>query len=295
MSADNSVAIDNSLIRVKADDGAEADLIITRPSNAQYGVLWLPAMGVSARHYQMFASALAEHGIASAVHEWRGAGSSSLRASRVCDWGYHELLHLDIPASLAAARRCDSALDWIVGGHSLGGQLAALFAAMNPDQVSALALVATGSPWWRTFSGRMRHMLRVIPWIVGAVTSLTGYYPGKRLGFAGRESRGVMRDWARTTREGCYADYASGADSEQALARLAKPVLGVRLDEDSFCPEASLRWLLEKFVEAPIERKHLNATDFQSATADHFSWLKDPGPVVRALVEWMNSRLPHRG
>ena len=292
MTADTRAAIETSLIRVVAADGSAADLAVTRPDQAQYGVLWLPAMGMSARHYQLFASALAEQGIASAMHEWRGVGSSSLRASRVSDWGYHELLHLDIPASLAAARQWDPRIDWIVGGHSLGGQLAAVFSAMRPEHVSGLALVATGSPWWQLFSGRMRLALRAMPWIVGAVTSLAGYYPGKRLGFAGRESLGVMRDWARTTREGRYADYGSGADPEPALARFAKPVLGVRLDEDTLCPAASLRWLLQKFAEAPVNHVDLRAADFHSAKADHFSWLKEPLPVVTAMAEWIHSRLP---
>lgn len=290
MSADDRLAADTMIIRVKAADDAEADLAVTRPPRATCGVLWLPAMGVSARHYELFASALAEQGIASAVHEWRGVGSSALRASRSCDWGYHELLHLDIPASLAAARQCDARIDWIVGGHSLGGQVAALFAALNSQRISGLALVATGSPWWQLFPGRMRLALRAMPWIVGAVTSLTGYYPGKRLGFAGRESCGVMRDWARTTREGCYAVYGSGVDPEQALARFAKPVLGVHLSEDTFCPDASLQWLLQKFPDAPVDRVNLHAADFPSATADHFSWLKDPSPVVKAMAKWMHSR-----
>lgn len=295
MTADNRPAIETMLIRVTAADGSEADLAVTRPTRAQYGVLWLPAMGVSARHYQFFASTLAEQGIASAMHEWRGVGSSALRASRACDWGYHELLHLDIPASLTAARQCDPRIDWIVGGHSLGGQLAAVFAAMNPEQVSGLAVVATGSPWWQLFSGRMRLALRAMPWIVGAVTSLAGYYPGKRLGFAGRESLGVMRDWARTTREGRYADYGSGADPAQAFARFARPVLGVHLDEDTFCPDASLRWLLQKFAEAPVDHLDLLAADFRSAKADHFSWLKEPLPVATAMAGWIRSRLARSG
>ena len=274
-------------IRVRGADGAETDLGVICPSNARLGVLWLPALGVSARHYEAFAMALAEQGVATALHEWRGAGSSDRRASRDCDWGYDELLTVDIPASLAAAREVDPNLRWIVAGHSLGGQLAALFAALNPASIDGFAVVASGSPNWRTFRGRMRWILRAVPWIIPFVTSVYGYYPGKRLGFAGREARTLMHDWARTSRNGCYPNTQAGADSEHALAQFAKPVLGIRLSEDALCPAASFEWLLGKFPCASIEREFLTCEDFASGVANHFSWLKDPQPVAASLAAWL--------
>jgi predicted alpha/beta hydrolase len=257
------------------------------PSTARIGVLWLPALGVGARHYEAFATALAEQGVAIAVHEWRGAGSSDRRASRACDWGYDELLAEDIPASLAAAGEAHPDLRWIIAGHSLGGQLAALFAALNPQSIAGFAFVASGSPYWRAFRGRMRRILRIVPWMIALVTAICGYYPGKRLGFAGREARTLMRDWARTARTGRYQDTADGRDSEQALAGYAQPVLGIRLSEDTLCPEASFEWLLGKFQGAPLARELLAPGDFSSGLANHFSWLKDPQPVAERMAEWL--------
>lgn len=274
-------------IRVRAADGAEADLGVLCPPNANFGVLWLPALGVSARHYEALAIALAAQGIATALHEWRGAGSSNRRASRDCDWGYNALLTDDIPASLAAAREACPNLRWIIAGHSLGGQLAALFAAINPAAVEGFAFAASGSPYWRTFHGRMRRILRAVPWIVPFVTLVYGYYPGMRFGFAGRESRTLMRDWARTSRRGCYQNTHDGRDSERALAEYAKPIFGIRLSEDTLCPDASFEWLLGKFPRASIEHEFLTTDDFASGTADHFSWLKDPQPIADHLAAWL--------
>lgn len=274
-------------MRVRSAGGAAADLLMAAPSTARIGVLWLPALGVGARHYEAFATALAEQGVAIAVHEWRGAGSSDRRASRACDWGYDELLAEDIPASLAAASEAHPDLRWIIAGHSLGGQLAALFAALHPQSIAGFAFAASGSPYWRTFQGRMRRILRIVPWMVALVTAVCGYYPGKRLGFAGREARTLMRDWARTTRTGRYQDTADGRDSEQALAGYVQPVLGIRLSEDTLCPEASFEWLLGKFQSAPLARQLLVPGDFSSGLANHFSWLKDPQPVAERMAEWL--------
>ncbi|HET9033727.1 MAG TPA: alpha/beta fold hydrolase [Dokdonella sp.] len=287
MNADDVADHDFNSIRVRSDDGAEADLDLICPTTAALGVLWLPALGVTSRHYRAFARALASEGFAVALLEWRGAGSSSLRAARDCNWGYRELLEDDIPASLEAARKAHPQLRWVVGGHSLGAQLGALFAAMRPDALEGFAFAASGSPYWRTFTGKMRWLLRSVPWLVAVATAVCGYYPGKRLGFAGREASQLMRDWARSSKAGCYESYFEGTDSERALAKFGKPVLGIRLSDDRLCPEESFNWLLKKFHDAPVERVLLTPENFSSAVADHFSWLKDPQPVAECLAKWL--------
>ena len=55
------------------------------------------------------------------------------------DWGYRELLQYDLPASIAAL---DGDSSWVFGGHSLGGQFAAMAAARQPHRSAGLALRA---------------------------------------------------------------------------------------------------------------------------------------------------------
>lgn len=282
------------MVPVRAADGAEAQLAITRPASATFGVLWLPALGVPARHYLPWAESLADHGIASALHEWRGAGSSSLRASRRQDWGYRELLEFDIPASLAAAREAHSGLRWIVAGHSIGGQFASMFAAINPHAIDGVAFVASGSPYWRTFPPRQRYLLRLLPPAVRSIVALAGYYPGRRIGFAGSEARTLMREWAASSR-GRYANYIEGVDTEADMASFHGPLLCVHLSEDRLCPQASAEWLLAKFPRAAISRIRLEPADFPAGAAGHFSWLKEPGPVARRLRHWAEHSLGAAG
>ena len=70
---------------VVADDDHRFDLLARVPAQPRARLLWLPALGVAARHYLPLADALAAHGIAVYLHEWRGNGSSSLRPSRTQD------------------------------------------------------------------------------------------------------------------------------------------------------------------------------------------------------------------
>jgi predicted alpha/beta hydrolase len=132
-------------IRLVALDGHRYQLLARIPDRAKRTLLWLPALGVAARHYLPLADALAARGIAVFVHEWRGHGSSSLRAGRNCDWGYRELLQCDLPASEAAMAEALPGVALTIGGHSLGGQLACCRLALDPQAAQALWLVASGA------------------------------------------------------------------------------------------------------------------------------------------------------
>jgi len=87
---------------VSSADGHSFELLAYLPAQPRACLLWLPALGVAARHYQAFAQALAEYDIAVFLHEWRGNGSSGLRPDRSHDWGYKELLQLDSRCGWAA-------------------------------------------------------------------------------------------------------------------------------------------------------------------------------------------------
>lgn len=283
--------VDFEIFRVRGADSAEAELILSMPENARIGILWLSALGVSARNYRDFATCLAARGIACALHESRGAGSSNWRASRRCDWNYGDILHSDIPASLECARKAKPELQWIIAGHSIGGQFASLYAAANPSEIRGLALVASGSPYWRTFSAKAAFALRMAFPVIRLASMICGYFPGKRLGFAGSESRSLMRDWARSGVSGRYQLDSDKNDYEHAMARYAGPVLAVQLSQDAYAPRSSLQWLLQKFKIAAIEVVERDTGHFASGRADHFSWMKESGPVADAISDWVDRQI----
>jgi len=275
------------VVPVESADSAAAELILVAPPAPRVGLLWLPALGVPARNYRLFADALAAHGVVVALHEWRGTGSSALRASREHDWGYRELLELDLPASMAAARAHGPDLPWLLAGHSLGGQIASLFAAANADTVHGVFHVASGAPYWRTFPSRQRWLVRTMFAIMPMLVSLLGRYPGRRFGFAGNEARTVMRDWARTGRTGVYRIPGSSVDFESAMQASTFPLLGLRMRDDRLCPRDSFDSLLGRFSGAPVERITFAAEDFTGGEATHFSWMSEPAAVAAAVSAWV--------
>lgn len=263
-------------------DGHRAELIARLPDAPRASLLWLPALGVAARHYVPLAEALASRGIAVFLHEWRGAGSSNLRAGPTGNWGYRDLL-ADIAASEHAIAAALPGVARVVGGHSLGGQLACCRLALRPDAASALWLVASGAPYWRVFPKPMRWALplayRFLPWLAHR----RGFLPGRSIGFAGNEARGVIADWARTALSGHYAAAGIDADIDAGMAAFTGEVRGLSLARDWMAPPASLGFLTGKLHGADVQAACFD-DDRLGARADHFTWMKSPHAVAGFLA-----------
>jgi predicted alpha/beta hydrolase len=280
-------AASSIVVPVVSRDGAHSELILAQPADYPRQVMyWLPAMGVPAKHYLPLAEAFAAHGVAMVLHEWRGIGSSDRRAGRQCDWGYRELLEADVPVGIAEVRsRWPHAKLWI-GGHSLGGQLACLYASLHASEFSGIALIASGSPYWRRFP---RGVLILGAYALASpLARLIGYLPGRRIGFGGNEAKGVIADWSRSGRSGRYAADGMPVDFSAQMRALKLPVAALRLRDDWLVPAGSLDWLLGLMPQASRQIGVFNAEQLAGQRADHFTWMKMPDPLATRLIEWMD-------
>ncbi|MEA5124429.1 alpha/beta hydrolase family protein [Xanthomonas floridensis] len=276
------MSVHSDTLPVSAKDGHCWQVMRCAPVQPVASLLWLPALGVAARHYLPFATALASAGIAVYLHEWRGNGSSTLRPSRQHDWGFRSLLADDIPASHALMTLHDPQHPHIVGGHSLGGQLACCHAALQPTRVAQLWLVASGSPYWRQFPRPMRYGLplayRLLPWLA----RMQGVLHGRSLRFAGTEARSLIADWARVGRSNRYRAAGTAWDLERALGALTVPITAVTFARDHFGPPAALQTLLRKMPHAPADVQPLDDAQL-GVRSDHFAWMKAPAAVAATL------------
>ncbi|MEU6024509.1 alpha/beta fold hydrolase [Micromonospora sp. NPDC047134] len=273
-------------------DGARLGIQVypepTGPAEAPV-VLVVPAMGVRARYYRPFATALRAAGLRVVVADLRGTGESTPRASRACRYGYPELA-ADIGAVRAALKARFDGRRTLLLGHSLGGQAAVLHLALHGEQeVDGLVLTAVGIPYWRDFTGPRRY--GVLPYTQGiaATARLLGVWPG--WGFGGRQARGVIRDWAYTARTGRFPDL-EGVDTEAAVRQIRTPVLAVSFAHDQYTPHATLDRLCAKLPGAAVAR--VRYPDPQGVRLDHFTWVRHAAEPLAARVADFAATLPAR-
>lgn len=239
-----------------------------------------PAMGTKAGYYGRLAEALQSAGFGAVIAELRGhEASGGRRASRGYDFGYDELVNEDLAQAVAAVRERfpDAPLQLL--GHSLGGQLSALYAAQHPGEVDGLVLIASAAIHWRHYGWRFLPLSQFF----GITAKAVGHFPGKRVGFASREARTVMADWARVARTGRFATGSPRVDREDELAKVDLPVLVISLTGDRFAPRKAVDALAAKLAHADLTRRHLTPDE----PVDHFSWARRPETVVPAIADWL--------
>ncbi|MEM7052986.1 MAG: alpha/beta hydrolase, partial [Pseudomonadota bacterium] len=118
-----------------------------------------------------------------------------------------------------------------------------------------------------------------------------GYFPGKRIGFAGSEARGVLFDWTATIRSGCYhitglSRNGRTAEAEASMAALNSRALVLRMQHDGWVSQRAIDELLNKLPQCPVEQ-HTIGPDQSGRRANHFSWMRAPQACASRIAEWI--------
>jgi predicted alpha/beta hydrolase len=275
-----------------AQDGVRASFRLFAADNPDAPVvICLPGMGVRGRYYADFAQRLSRNGFHVLTSDLRGTDSSSVRASPRCDFGYEEIINRDCPALFEAARQRFPSNERLLLGHSLGGQLGALYLSAHPHAARALILIASGNVYYRGWSGLSRLRLLGTMLRLRTVGALLGYVPAGKIGFAANEARTVVVDWSNNCFSGRYVLANSNHDYEESLKQLAKPVLAISFELDQLAPRRSVEYLLGKLAASAVTRRHFAADDEALAGAGHFDWAKRAGAVVGAIRDWADEKL----
>ena len=249
----------------------------------------VPAMGMRASFYAPLLQVLARSGVHASVLELRGhQRADAPPPARRHDFGYADLVE-DLSAGVLAVREKWPDARVVTLGHSFGGhvvtaQAAAHPTADDPARPDALALIATGSVAWRAW-GRLApwHLLRSQALL--GLTTVVGHFPGERVGFAGREARTQMTEWARWSRTGRFVvelEGAAGLDVDAGAARVEVPVLAVSFAGDPLAPRSTTTALAGLFTGTRVTLEH----QVLPVGRPHFDWVREPQVFSERLQSW---------
>ncbi|MCW8879417.1 MAG: alpha/beta fold hydrolase [Kangiellaceae bacterium] len=244
-------------------------------------------MGVPARKYLPLAEELNRKGFASALFEWRGIETSNVRASRKQNFGYNEILSHDLPEAIKQVRQIYPDNPIYILGHSLGGQLGLLFMCQMPDEFEGLVGVATGTPYFKGWSFPNNIGIFVFSKLARWISAGVGHFPGRKLRFAGREARQLIKDWSKTVSSGEYQVEGNSYQFEEICHQLHKQALMITVDDDILAPQQSAKNLGSKLSSSEVSYAHLMAADFESGITGHFNWMKEPQSVVQQISDWL--------
>ena len=250
-------------------------------------LIFLAALGTPARVYGRFSREMIAHGVQVCTADWRGIGSSSVRAGRSSDFSYRHLVEFDLASLIQAVRKSLPHAPIWLGGHSLGGQMSLLRAGAHPDDISGVVLIASGSVHLPCFPWKLRLGIRALVYLHRATRPVLGYFPGSRFGFGGREASGLMHDWSHVALTGKYKPRGATADYERLLNSLEMPVLSLSFAADTWSPYHAAKALVDKVPGSISKHWHWSQADSKGVALDHYSWLKQPVLVAPAVANFI--------
>ncbi len=275
---------------IRSVDGIDIPLMTTSAAKLTRGVLLLlPALGIRAKFYTKLAEGLADHGISTIVVEQRGNGESPYRPGDGSEFGLRDYLDTDIAVATAWAQKEFPGVPITIGGHSLGGHMAALAGVLRPADYNGIVRLACGFPYYKDFPRPASVFIKSMILTIPLLTRLVGYFPGSRLGFGGKEYRGLMMDWRLWAKSGRYENHLFPG-SEAAMAAYSKRVISLGFEQDTLAPDAAINRSLGMFKTASVTRLKLGAAE-QGNYLGHINWGKKPEGVVLALNDWFNAGL----
>ncbi|GID27635.1 alpha/beta fold hydrolase [Paractinoplanes brasiliensis] len=269
---------------VRAADGHLIGYEIRRPGEGDTTVVFLPALGVPLGYYARLFDVWSAAGRTVVGVEHRGQPLSPIAGVRRGRFGYSDIIRADLPAVFALPEVSEARRTVLIG-HSMGGALALLATAAGTVTPDAVVTIATGTSRCAAEFGPRRRVQRYASIrVVRTVTRALGYWPGHRLGFAGRQPSTVMRDWAYEASHGRFRLHGDPFDYEAALSELTTPRLMLDIEGDDLINPRAVALLAKRAAKA--ERMRVRTTD--GVRVDHFTWARRmPAEVTAPIDEWL--------
>ncbi|WP_330231592.1 alpha/beta fold hydrolase [Nocardia sp. NBC_00508] len=248
-------------------------------------VLILPAMAMKAKNYLPLAKELHAQGLSVAMTDLRAHGEAQPELGLHRDFGYREMLETDLPALVAAVRERFPEAPIHLFGHSLGGQLALLFTAAEPERIAGVTVIGTGTVFWWAFGARRWwEALSQIQWI-GLVARWKGHWPGGVL-IPAPMPGGVMRDWSMHSLTSYYRPKGSKRQYNTLLRAMSAPVLALSLSDDVLGPKSNVDFLVSRMPNARVTQWHIDENS-PVEHRDHFLWVKDSPAIAARVATWI--------
>lgn len=231
------------------------------------------ATGVLQKYYTPYALYLAEEGYCVYTFDYFGIGKSSAtinqlkkNTSTAEDWGSN-----DQAAVVEFAKNEINAPLYLIT-HSIGGQIMGFNS--NYHLIDKVIMVASQSGYWKYYEG-IHYPKMWLFWyaIIPLLTPLFGYFPAKKLGLFENLPKGMVYQWMQW---GKHREYIFGHinKSDAYFDKFECPILALGFPRDIYAPKAAVDWLVNKYENAVIDRKHLIPEELGIDDVKHFGFFR---------------------
>ncbi|AKU97987.1 hydrolase of the alpha/beta superfamily [Labilithrix luteola] len=290
-------------LEIRAADGVALRAVVDDPPED------VPFRGTAVLAHAMFANkrefghrerpglahAFGQRGFRTIAFDFRGHGDSTL-TSEHAEWGYDDLVRLDLPAVVACARDRSEDKPVVVVGHSLGAHVA--LASQGAGLLAADGVLSVaGNVWLRALEPSLLRWGAKV-----AVTRATlegvdriGHVPARalRLGSENASAR-YMRDLLRVVTEGRWASSDGSDDYFANLARVVVPVCSVASTGDLLLCHPDCADAFVRRCRGPVESFRIAQSEDGGPAPGHMELVTTDAArrSVLAALDWVLAHVP---
>ncbi len=242
------------------------------------------ATGVLQIYYSQFASHFCSLGFTVYTFSYSGIGLShakdiKINTSNLYDWAQNQA------SILQYAKTENPTHKIILITHSIGGQLIAFNKKIK--LADTIITVASQSGYWNLFSGFEKiKMLLFWNFIIPIATVIYGYFPARKLKLFENLPKNVAYQWRSWGNRKTY--FLSKAKTEDlVLESITCPVLILSFPNDNFAPKPAVDWLAKLFINAKVDRQHIEPKALNIPDVGHFGFFRER--YKRSLWEMTNN------
>jgi predicted alpha/beta hydrolase len=251
------------------------------------------ALGLQRRFYGRFAEFMSSQGVAVLTFDYRGMVESPPGVGQETLVDFERWGRLDIDAAIRSAAALYPGLPIHLVGHSCGGQLFGL--AQSSTLLAGAVLVAATLPHPSRYPRPDRYALWLIWRVLAPIFTLgAGHRPGRLPGLSGAIApKRVLQQWSKWCRRKDYLFDPRWALDTGRFAQLSLPMLVIGMSDDEQAPEPAVAALAQRFPQAEIERRLVDARQMGFGSVGHLGYFraKHRDALWFPLLSWI---LRHR-
>lgn len=279
---------------IRTRDGQQLTLTFYLPEASGGQVLVIgPGASAGQIFYSDFAHYCAELTGPVVTFDYRGIGLSGPGHPKGVEATLMQWANHDLDAVLLFVKKKFPEKELVLLGHGLSGQIAGL--APASQYIRRLILLNSALSCWRLWPLRSQLQIFVLKIAGPIISSLNGYFPGKRLGYFQDLPAGVLAEWSD------WCNHPNGLFDvfpDSNYRKLDIPLLALSFSDDWYAPPRAVKALLVHYSSARQQWRHFTPEQFDIPEVGHDGFFT---PACRQLwpivPEWMaevHSVLPSR-
>lgn len=245
----------------------------SKGSRPQCAVVFNCGAGISAKYYGRFARYLAANDIPTLTYDYRGIGASRVGPLRDFVASVEDWAELDCASAI---RYMTDRFEMPVYGisHSIGALI--FGGAFNASSLAGLAMIAPHTGYVGDYR-RAYQVPMALVWhgVMPLITTVVGYFPGRRLHLGEDIPAGIAMQWAR--RRGPTPGPNADQRTKTFMTRLAElelPALSVTLSDDGFATLKGAERIRSYFANMSITSVVLTPKQAHVKRLGHFGFFR---------------------